>query len=369
MIARSDNRPIIWPEPTHAAKDSFFVKSGERLPWRSAAECIDWEIPAVSIFERSHPLAENTLKRIARGIQKFVIDNPNPFIVNYKFDNEPISTEEPLSTITAVGNHSVVTPMVVQVNHSGENFRGQSIEEPLHTVTAKHGYGVALPYITKFQQNSIGNDLNEPIDTVMPGAQRFGLVEPMIAPTIMCNNTGHSGAGLDSPLPTVTTGNHEYLVAPSIIPVGYGEKEGQKPRVNSVEEPLGTIVSSAKHHLVAPTLIQYHSETSTEEVRGQSLEEPIMTVDSSPRYALSCAHIMKNYAGGYNGAGSSVEKPLDTVTAKDHNSLVTAHIMKYYAGNYQGAGSGADEPLHTITVEPRHYLATAHIMTMRNNMD
>ncbi len=332
MIARSDGRPIVWPEPAYAPKDSLEVKNGKKMPYHSAAECIDWDIPAVSIFERNKPLAENTLKRIARGIQKFVIDNPKPFIVNYKFDNEPESVEKPLSTITAVGNHSVVTPMIVQVNHKGDNFRGQDVDKPLGTITAKHGYALATP-------------------------------------TIMCNNTGHPGAKVDAPLPTITTGNHEYLVAPSIIPVGYGEAKEQKPRVNSVEEPLGTIVTSGKHHLVAPTLIQYHSETSKDEVRGQSLEDPIMTIDTTPRYALSCAHIMKNYGGNYKGAGSSADKPLDTITAKDHNELVTAHIMKYYAGNYEGVGSDVNEPLHTITAEPRHYLATAHIMTMRNNMD
>lgn len=105
MIARCDGRPIVWPEPTHAPKDSDDVKQGRKLPYHTAAECIDWSIPAQSIFERKKPLAENTLRRIARGIQKFVIDNPEPFIVT--------------------------------VNHSGEGFRGQSTDEPLGTITAK----------------------------------------------------------------------------------------------------------------------------------------------------------------------------------------------------------------------------------------
>ncbi len=283
MIARCDGRPIVWPEPTHAPKDSDDVKQGRKLPYHTAAECIDWSIPAQSIFERKKPLAENTLRRIARGIQKFVIDNTEPFIVT--------------------------------VNHSGEGFRGQTTDEPLGTITAKNGYGVVMP-------------------------------------TIMCNNTNNVGANVETPLPTVTTGDRNYLVAPSIVPIGYGEREGQAPRVNTVDEPLGTIVSSGKHYLVAPTLIQYHSETAKAEVRGQELTEPLMTQDTSNRYALSVAHVMKNYGGGYNGAGSAADAPLDTVTAKDHNSLVTAHIMTM-RNNMDG--QPIDEPLTTISCSGAHH--------------
>lgn len=216
LIARCDGRPIVWPEPTHALKDSEAVKAGRKKPYHTAAECIDWSIPAQSIFERKKPLAENTLRRIARGIRKFVIDNPKPFI----------------------------------------------------------------------------------------------------------------------------------------IPIGYGERKGQAPRVNGVDEPLGTVVTNSKHYLVAPTLIQYHSETSKDEVRGQEVDEPLMTQDTSNRYALSVAHIMKNYAGGYTGAGSAADAPLDTVTAKDHNSLVTVHIMTL-RNNMDG--QPIDEPLTTISCSGAHH--------------
>ena len=238
LIARCDGKPIVFPPPTHG--------NGKGLkPYHTAAECIDWSIPAQSIFERDKPLAENTLRRIARGIEKFVINNPEPFIVT--------------------------------VNHSGEGFRGQKADEPLGTITAKNGYGV-------------------------------------VTPTIMCNNTGNAGAAVDTALPTVTTGNRNYMVAPS--------------------------------------LIQYHSETANDEVRGQELSEPLMTVDTSPRYALSVAHIMKNYGGNYQGAGSGADKPLDTVTAHDHNSLVTAHILTM-RNNMDG--QPADEPLATITAGGSHH--------------
>ena len=244
LIARCDGEPIRWPEPTHAPRGSMEVLSGEKLPYRTAAECIDWTIPAKSIFEREKPLAENTLRRIARGIKRFVIDNPNPFIVT--------------------------------VNHKGDGFRGQDIAEPLGTVTAKNGYGVVVP-------------------------------------TIMCNNENNVGASVESPLPTVTTGNRNYLVAPS--------------------------------------LIQYHGEHA-DEARGQELTEPIRTLDTSNRYALSVAAIMKNYAGGYQGAGSAADDPLHTVTATDHNALLTAHILTLR--NNQD-GQELDEPLSTVTAGGLHH--------------
>lgn len=209
LIARCDGKPIVFPPPTHG-------EGKELKPYHTAAECIDWSIPAQSIFERGKPLAENTLRRIARGIERFVINNPEPFI----------------------------------------------------------------------------------------------------------------------------------------IPIGYGEHERQKPRVNSINEPLGTVVSSGKHYIVAPSLIQYHSETANDEVRGQALNEPLMTVDTSPRYALSVAHIMKNYGGNYSGAGSGADKPLDTITAHDHNSLVTAHIMTL-RNNMDG--QKMDEPLTTVSCSGAHH--------------
>lgn len=293
MIARCDGKAIVWPKPTHAAPNSLEVAAGICEPYRTAAECIDWSIPAKSIFERDKPLAENTLRRIARGIKKFVIDNPEPFIIPIGYGEREgqqprvNSINEPLGTVVSSNKHYVVEPQlekccaepfIVTVNHTDENFRGQKLGKPLNTVTAKNGYG-------------------------------------LVVPTIMCNNTNNVGADVKTPLPTVTTGNRNFLVA--------------------------------------PTLIQYHSETQKDEVRGQAVDEPIMTIDTQPRYAMAAAYIMKNYAGGYTGAGSAAEKPLDTVTAVDHNSLVTAHIMTMR--NHMD-GQRVDEPLGTVTAGTTHHL-------------
>lgn len=143
---------------------------------------------------------------------------------------------------------------------------------------------------------------------------------------------------------------------PFIIPVGYGERQGQSPRVHDIDAPMSTVVSTTKQNLVVPhiskyfggvigspvsaplgtvtavdhnyltaaSLIQYHSEQSDAEVRGQALDKPIMTVDASPRYGLTAAHIVKYYSG--ENHASAVNSPLHTVTTKDRNALIESHL-------------------------------------------
>lgn len=228
MIARCDGYPIIWPEPTHAPRDSEEVKAGLLKPYVGAYTQIDFSRPCPSIFDTAQeikekygiravrPLAPKTMERIARGLKKFVLDNPEPFIV----------------------------------------------------------------------------------------------------------------------------------------PIGYGERKGQKPRIHSIENPLPTIVGSGKHYLCAPALIQYHSETAKGEVRGQTIEDPIMTVDGSNRYGLVTSFLHKYYDGGYKGAGDSVENPLPTVTAWDHNSVVTANLIQMNKNCY---GRDIADPLPTITAGDGHF--------------
>ena len=208
MIARCDGKPVVWPVPTHGDKYSKEVRMGLREPYRTAADCIDWSIPAQSIFEREKPLADNTLRRIAMGIKRFVIDNQEPFILHYKFDNQPESVEKPLSTVTAVNSH----------------------------------------------------------------------------------------------------------------------------------------------YIVAPSLIQYHSETSDNEVRGQELTDPIMTIDTSPRYALSVAYLMKKYAGIETNNESIIDE-------HDYKDEVQAFLVKYFSN---GIAKSVNEPLDTVTTKDRFALVTIH---------
>ena len=245
LIARCDGLPIIWPEPTHGEPKSPAVIGGQMLKYRTAAEIIDWGIHCPSIFERKRPLAENTMRRIARGMFKYVINNPDPYIA----------------------------PFVIKVNHSTDvAFRGQRLDEPMQTITSKNGWGIVTPFVAKHY----GGNYNGP------------------------------GADLGSPLPTITTQDHNALVS--------------------------------------AFLVQYHSETQSHEVRGQTLDTPIMTLDTSNRYGLVTGNLIK-FRG--DNIGSGYDDPVPTITAGGlHIGEVRAFLIHYY-----GASVGQDlrNPLGTVT--------------------
>jgi DNA (cytosine-5)-methyltransferase 1 len=185
LIARCDGRPIVFPERTHAPRSSEEVKSGKLLPWRSASEVIDFSLPCPSIFASKkeikeqygvnvmRPLKDNTLRRIARGLDKFVIKSGEPFIIQHKFQNCAQDVKNPLSTVTAGGAHEVVdplmTPCLVECNHGGDR-QARGLEDPLNTVTGKFTGGVASPIITPYHMhnhsNASGTDMKQPVNTV-----------------------------------------------------------------------------------------------------------------------------------------------------------------------------------------------------------
>lgn len=255
LVARNDGKPIVFPKATHG-------KGKGLKPYRTAAECIDWSIPCPSIFERKKPLVKNTLRRVARGLDKFVIKNPKPYILEMNFDNPFQDVDRPMSTQTSANHHYLITPELVECSHkNGPGVHG--VDTPMNTQTGKACFAVETPFLT---------------------------------------------------------------------PIGYGEHKKQAPRVNSVNEPVSTVVSSCKQYLTAPALLQYHSEQSKGEVRGQKITEPIMTVDGSPRYATIAANIVHYYGGA------------------DH-------------------ASKSDAPIPTVTTLPRHYLCASNLCVLRKNMD
>jgi DNA (cytosine-5)-methyltransferase 1 len=261
MIARCDGKPIVFPEPTHGPSDSEAVKEGLVKPYVGACTQLDFSLPCPSIFDTSEeikkkygiravrPLAPKTMERIARGLKKFVLDNPEPFII--------------------------------QCNHGGER-RPNDIRKPMPTITGKHGYGI---------------------------------VEPTLAPYMGTNTTNHPGGNCKDPIHTITTGNQQCLIS--------------------------------------PTLIQYHSETAQGEVRGQMIEDPIMTVDGSNRYGLVTSFLSKFYK---SGIGQDEREPLHTITTSaGHFGEVRAFLIKYYG---QGTGQDIKEPLDTVTARDRFGLVT-----------
>ena len=247
LIARCDGKPIIWPVRTHAPKDSEEVKNGKCKPWRGAAEIIDWTIPCPSIFDTTdeikekygiravRPLAVNTRKRIARGIEKFVLQNKEPFIVPIGYGERKGQAprvhdiKEPVSTVVSSGKQYLcqpeLSPFIVQVNHKGEQFRGQELKEPIPTITGKHGYGLAIPAMTAI--------------AVSKAEQCLAM------PSLIQYHTEQServrGQGMDEPIMTLDAANR-YGLSAAFLSKFYKTGIGQEP-----EEPLHTVTTSAGH--------------------------------------------------------------------------------------------------------------------------
>ncbi len=181
LIARCDGKPIVWPELTHAPKDTLETLYGLKQEYRTAAEIIDWSIPCPSIFERKKPLAENTLKRIAKGLEKFVFNNPEPFILSIGqtgfSQDRTRSIHEPLNTIVTKAEACLIAPTLIQYHTetSKSSVRGQKVDEPIMTLDSSPRYGLVSAFLIKYYGKGIGQDIKEPLDTVV-SKDRFGLV-------------------------------------------------------------------------------------------------------------------------------------------------------------------------------------------------
>ncbi|KAE9484873.1 DNA cytosine methyltransferase [Klebsiella aerogenes] len=334
MVMRRDGQPIVWPAATHGDPKSPAVISGKLAPWRTAAECIDWSIPAPSIFDRKKSLAENTLKRIARGIQRFVIESASPFIVK-------------CNHTTTKGKYDC--------------FRGQALSEPLQTITKTHGYAIAVPHLTKFRSGATGRPVTEPVPTVTAGTSRrpggnghtLGIVEAAITPFMAGSGGSEYQAKprpLDKPAHTILKESRACVVAP-VIARQFGASIGHRADV-----PNATITAGGggKSQLVTPTLIQMgYGERPGQEPRVLQLGNPLGTVTAGGnKFATVSAFLAKHYGGNYTGAGVSLDEPAHSVTTVDHHAVVASHLVKL-RGTCRD-GQRTDAPMPSLTAGGQH---------------
>jgi len=204
LIARCDGLPIVWPEPTHGDPDSLMVRAGMLKPWRTAASIIDWSIPCPSIFDRKKPLCEATLRRIARGLEKFVINDPKPFIMQafgggYTGAGRPI--DKPLPTITSVDHNYLVAPYLAQYHSYDDTARGLSLDRPMLTLDASNRYAVIAPYMMHYYGTSVGASVKSPVGTITANGQHIAQVQAFL---IKYYGTGY-GQRLTEPLSTIVS--------------------------------------------------------------------------------------------------------------------------------------------------------------------
>ncbi|WP_443218383.1 DNA cytosine methyltransferase [Pseudomonas sp. TNT2022 ID642] len=347
MIARCDGQPIVWPEPTHAKNPA----KGQQK-WRTAAECIDWTIPSKSIFDRAKPLAPATLRRIAKGMKKFVIDAADPFIVpiaNWSGDSVQ-SAHEPLQTVTSWprgGSFAVASPVMVTAAHGegkqggvqrwgdGSKFAG----DPLGTVTASGGHSIAAAHLVKFRFADEGKALDEPLPTITSGGnyQRpAGAAHAMgISTVFMAQMNGGfnttDAKSVDDPMTTVTnTGSQQQLVTANLVHLR-GNCDAR-----DTADPLHTISAGGTHHGLVTVFMERQFGASV----GQGVDEPAPTITAggggksslvelqlSPEVeagALRVAAFLISYYGTENM--SAADAPAPTITTKDRLGLVTVTI-------------------------------------------
>lgn len=305
MIARCDGKSIIWPEPTHGPADSEAVKAGLLKPYVGAYTQLDFSLPCPSIFDTSEeikekygiravrPLAPKTMDRIARGLKKFVLENPEPFII--------------------------------QCNHGGER-RPNDIREPMPTITGKHGYGIVEPYMVQIGQTGFtadrSKDIREPLTTIVSKNEHC-LIEPTLAPYMGTNTTNHPGGNCKDPIHTITTGNQQCLISPT--PIQYHSETAQREvRGQSIKDPIMTVDGSNRYGLITSFLSKFYKTGI-----GQDMREPLGTVTANAgggHFGEVRAFLIKYYG---QGTGQDIKEPLDTVTAQDRFGLVTINGTDY----------------------------------------
>lgn len=306
MIARCDGKPIVWPEPTHAPADSDEVKAGLLKPYVGAYTQLDFSLPCPSIFDTSEeikekygiravrPLAPKTMERIARGLKKFVLDNPEPFIVPIGYGERKGQAprvhdiEKPLPTIVGSGKHYLCEPTLAPyMGTNTTNHPGGNCKDPIHTITTGNQHCLISPTLIQYHSETAqgevrGQTIEDPIMTV-DGSNRYGLVTSFIQKYYGGN---YQGNGSD------------------------------------IKEPLHTITTLERNAMCAVNLIQMNNHCD-----GRDVKEPIPTITAGDGHFGEVRAFLIKYYG--HGTGQDIKAPLDTVTAQDRFGLVTINGVDY----------------------------------------
>lgn len=298
MIARCDGKPIVWPEPTHGPADSEEVKAGLLKPYVGAYTQIDFNRPCPSIFDTSEeikekygiravrPLAPKTMERIAKGMKKFVLDNPEPFII--------------------------------QCNHGGER-RPNDIREPMPTITGKHGYGIVeptlAPYMGTNTTNHPGGNCKDPIHTITTGNQQCLISPALIQYHSETTQKGVRGQTIKAPILTVD-GSNRYGLVQSFLKQCTDEKKKEIPTAKD------SLKTDSDDLLQSSCLIQMNNHCD-----GKNIKDPIPTITAGDGHFGEVRAFLIKYYG--QGTGQSVKDPLDTVTSRDRFGLVTIKGVDY----------------------------------------
>lgn len=315
LIARNDGGEIVFPQPTHGECKGL-------KPYRTAAECIDWTIPCPSIFGRKKPLAVNTQRRIARGLDKFVIKNPKPFLLQMNFDNAPQDVEKPMSTQTAVNKHFIVKPDIEPyIMSNNTNNVPKGVAEPLPTVTTGNRNFLCAPSIVQYHteqgDNEVrGQNICEPLKTV-DTQPRYGVNACYL--TKYFSGDRVNASAVDNPNPTVTAHDHSAVVAVHLSS-RYGD--GKDGCGSEADSPTHAVTGTNHEHPVAADIVHYYGGAD----HASKADKPLATVVTKPRHYLTESHlcVLRN-----NMDCKSLREPMPTLTTSPgHMAQIVTYLQK-----------------------------------------
>lgn len=379
MIARCDGRPIVWPTPVMVEKPK--TKTEKR--WRGAHECIDWNLKGRSIFvtgepgARSKPLAPATLRRVARGLDKFVLKTADPFIVpvtHTKGGDRALSIHNPMPVITTAkgGELMVASPVIVPATHQGADRMHGPID-PLPTVTCAHRGELMLATATMVQAGhgdgkadgvkrwgDGAKDVRAPVGAVTASGGGQAVATAFLA---KLQGDG-AGSSVEQPTPVITAGGAPKRpstgvklapVVATLVPTGYGEREGQAPRVADLRQPLGVTVGTQKHALVTAFVEQANGGFNT--TPAHAATDPvsvITTTGSQQRLATATMVHLRN-----NCDARDPKAPLQVVSAGgEHHGVAVATLVTNTSDH---APTDLRDAAPTVATGGHHALTTAYL--------
>jgi DNA (cytosine-5)-methyltransferase 1 len=354
LVARCDGRKIVWPKPTHGDPKSEAVKSGKLLPWRTAAEIIDWALPCPSIFlDRDEaravgvkrPLAAATMARIAKGVRRYVLDAAEPFVVTYgQHGGASRAGGEPLHTITASrkDTNAIVTPFFVPRygERPGQEPRTRAVDEPSPTVVATgNGASLVAAHLSRQFGASVGSSADAPVGTVTAGGG--GKTAVVAAHLMTMRNSQKPFNGADEPTHTVTSGGAHLHLVSAFLAQHNTDMVG-----HAATEPVSTIVQKGCTQAVV--------EASVAPQGGEKMSAEGRQMRGGADLSVSAGLLSLK---GAERRGSGPDAPHPTVTAQGcHSADVRAFLVKYYGEG--GTDQSAGEPLHTVPTKARFGLVT-----------
>lgn len=418
LVARRDGLPIVWPAATHGEPTSRDVLDGMVLPYSTAAECIDFNLPAQSIFDRPKPLAANTRRRVAKGLWRHVLTSANPFIVTNTSGHPGAAVDHPLPTVTTGNHHMLGQPVLAPLAESPAPWPFAPIfPTPPATAERPHDFccttcentfpswqpedeGIPGACPTCGNEAGIHHIDTMPADTPPPvdgGVftqqdvrffQRLNEFDAAIegerraAYLIGAGGPAYSGkpTAVNQPMGTLTTENHRTVVAPMLAPFLTEHANASTQRTMPADAPLRTVCAQVKgghFSVVAPTLAPLRG-TSDGHMGGHSIERPLGTVTASgTHHSLVGAHLVTIGYGERDGQAPrthDIETPLGTVVAGGvkhalvSTEMVAAHIQRDMG---QSIGHAADAPLGTVMAGGggKSSLVCAHLTHLTHHGD